>query len=139
MNSKLFLPLALAFPMFASCDKAADAADNAGDDAKEMLDNLDLDSMSPDAIKEKGGEIVTNLTSSLKDITDVESAKEAVSKFTPKLDVLSGMKDKLAGVKIPGLDDLSGVVETIKEKFAGNTGIMEQLAPLFEKIKNLVS
>lgn len=138
MNSKLFLPLALAFPMFASCDKAADAADNAGNNAKEMADNLDLDSMSPDAIKEKGGEIVDNLKSALEDITDVESAKAAVSKFTPKLEKLSDIKDKLAGMKIPGMDDLGSAVETIKEKFAGDNAIMDALKPLMEKIQNLM-
>lgn len=133
MNTKLFLPLVLALPMVASCDKAADAANN----AQNAVENLDLSKMTPDAIKEKGGEMISGLADKLKNVTDVAGATELAKNWMPKLDDLSKMKDKL-GAALPNMDALKGAVDALKTKFAGNEGIMNALKPLLEKIQSMM-
>lgn len=137
MNTKLFLLLVLAFPMFASCDKAADAAGGATDMVDD-LKNMDVGSMSPDAIKETGGKMLGELTSKLGSITDVAGATDAAKSMLPKLDILSKMKEKLGDVALPGMDGLKTAVAGLTEKFKDKAGIMTALGPLLEKLKSFM-
>lgn len=144
MKLKSLLPLAFVLPMFASCGDAVEAASNGTEGLKEMaangldgLKDLDISGLSMDAVKEKGGEVVASLTEklgSLKNVADVDKLKESM---LPMLDKVVAMKDKL-GASLPGTDALKGAMEKLTSQFSGDSGMMEALKPLLEKLKGLV-
>ncbi|WP_145198015.1 hypothetical protein [Planctomycetes bacterium Poly30] len=150
MNTKLFLSLALALPMFASCDGAVDAASKAGDSATAAakgamdkagdmmgdLKNMDLSSLSMDAIKEKAGQLTSTMTEKLGSIKDVATAEKFKETFGGAADMLSNMKDKL-GASLPGMDSLKSAVENLKSQFGADSKVMEVLKPMLEKLSNL--
>jgi uncharacterized protein YjbJ (UPF0337 family) len=140
MKTKLFLSLSLALPMFASCGEATDAASNAADGAASMaekgadaLGDLDLSSMTPDAIKGKATELMGSLTEGLGGIKDVASAEKFKAMAGPIVDSLGAMKDKL-GAALPGADALKGALSSFKPE----GGIGDIVGPIIEKLKALV-
>lgn len=152
MNTKLFLSLALALPMVASCGDAVDAASKAGDSATaaakgamgkagEMVDglkDLDLSSLSMDAIKEKAGQVTSTMTEKLGSIKDAATAENFKETFDGAVSTLSAMKDKL-GASLPGTDALKDAVEKLKSSFGEDSKVMEILKPMLEKMTGLFS
>lgn len=133
MNTKLFLPLALALPMFASCEKAAEA----GDGIKDAVENFDIGDMTPEAMTSKATEMAGGLTTAISGLTDKASIESFAKDWMPKLDQLGSLKDAL-GDKMPSMDSLKGAVTGLTEKFSGDAGIMAVLGPILEKLKGLV-
>jgi len=123
----LFLGLA------ASCgDSTVDAADLV-DKAKDAAGDLDLEGLSPDALKGKAEDMIGSVTSGLGDIKDLASAEQIKEKLMPMLDKFGDLKG-LLGDKLPDVSSLSTAVDTLKSKFAGNAEIMDALKPLLEKL-----
>ena len=120
--------------------KMKDMAD-AGGSMMESLGDIDvsnLASMSTDKVKEMFSGATSSIAEQLtavKDLADAESLKEKVG---PMLDKLISMKDVL-GDKMPSMDSLSSAVSGLKEKFAGDSGIMGVLQPLLDKLQSLMS
>lgn len=138
MNTKLFLPLALALPMLAvSCDKAADAADN----AKNAVENMDFSSMKPEAVKEKAAEAVSSLKDGFKnlgDMTDVEKIKEKVASLTSSANVLEKIKGAMPNIELPSMDGMGEMVQSLTTKFKDNADIWKHVEPLINKVKGLM-
>lgn len=146
-KTKLFLPLALAFPMFTSCGEAVDAASNAGDaaasaagdladkagDLMSSLKDIDVSSLGVDKIKDMAGQATGAITEKLGAIKDVDAAQAFKDNMGPVIDKLVAMKDKL-GAALPGTEGLKNAITN----FSGDGKIMEILQPIMDKLKSLV-
>lgn len=133
MIKKLNLAAAAIALTLVSCSKESVAA--AGDLAKGM--DIDVSSLSAEALTEKVPDLLKNVTGSLGKITDLASAKDIVGKVAPMLTTLTGIKDKL-GTAMPDLSSLGDMVTGLKDKFGGDSGIMDILKPILEKITGLM-
>ena len=116
--------------------KMDEAADKAGS-ALESVKDLDLGSLSPDALKEKAAEYTESLGSKLGEIKDKASAMDVSKAAEPVVDMLSKAKDIL-GENMPDLSSLTGVVDDLKSKFGGDEGVMSVLKPLLDKLQSLL-
>ncbi len=125
MNIRIALPIALLMGFAflpTSCSKAKEAA---GVDI--TLENAPV----------KAAEALKGVTEGLGKITDLESAKSAVTSLASPMAMLASAK-KLLGDKMPDLGSLGGIVGTLKEKFAGKTEILGVLQPILDKIMAMV-
>ena len=125
MNIKFLLVLFLALPMFASCDKAAEAA---GD--------FDLTSLTAEGAPAKATEMLSSLTSGLGEI-NAENAAAKVKELLPAVTNLSALKEKFASA-LPDMAGLKTAIEGLKTKFTGNEAVMTALKPLMDKLTGLV-
>lgn len=126
MNSKLFLLLALVFPMFLAASCSGDA-EGGLDTAK---------------ITAEASESLSKLTSGLGDMVSMDAAnidgiKEKVNGLMESATNLQGLKEKL-GDKMPSLAGLQGAIDGLKAKFGSNDAIMNIVNPLIEKLKALM-
>ena len=127
MKIRIALPIALVLgaAFLPACSKS---------DAKEAKDAVE--NVAGEGIA-KAGDALKSVTSGLKDITDLESAKKAAKDLLPSLETLKGLKDKV-GDKMPDMSALGDAVQSLKDKFSGDQGILDALKPLFDKIKALL-
>lgn len=140
---RVLLPLLLLLPVTTSCGDAVDAAEGAAGALKEAAaaavekaKNIDVSNMTPDALKDAGGDLMSAIgkqLSSIKDKADVDALK---SNLEPIVDKLTAVKDKL-GAKLPNSDELKGIVDDVKSKFANDGAVMESLQPMLEKVQSL--
>jgi hypothetical protein len=117
--------------------KMDEAANKAGG-ALESLKDIDLGSLSPDALKEKANSLTDSLATQLGEIKDKASAMDVKKAAEPVVDMLSKMKGML-GENMPDLSSLNGVVDDLKAKFNSDEGVMGVLKPLLDKLQSLVS
>ncbi|MCP3914040.1 MAG: hypothetical protein GY711_00615 [bacterium] len=134
MKSLLTIPLACLLTL------GLTACGDSGVDAKEALsgalENLDID-FSAEGATEKVNEVVKSSVSKIDEIKDLASAESITEKLGPALDMLKKAKTTL-GEKMPDTASLTGLIETLKSKFAGKTDILGALKPLIEKIQALM-
>ena len=126
-------------PFIASCDgdvKASDILDS-GKEALSNLEDLDLSKLSVDDMKEKVGELTSSLGSKLEGIKDEAGAIDVAKSLGPVVDQLNNLKGVL-GDNMPTMDQLGGIVDSLKSKFSGDEGIMKALQPLLEKLQSLL-
>ena len=128
----LLLPLA-----FTGCSEGDVSAKELIESGKQALEDIDLSKLSVDGMKEKVGELGGMLTSKLESIKDEASAVDVKKAVEPVVDQLSKLKGAL-GDNMPSMDQLGGIVDSLKSKFGGDEGIMSVLQPLIEKLQNLM-
>ena len=116
--------------------KAGDVIDS-GKNALEGLQDLDLDSLGVDGMKDKVGELTASLGDKLKGIQDEAGALDASKALGPVVDQLSKLKGAL-GDKMPAMDELGATISSLKEKFSGDAGVMAALQPLLDKLQSLL-
>jgi len=138
----MLLPLALLAPL-AACSKSeagagdmAEKAKSAATEASAQAENLDLSKLAPAELKAKADSIIADLGKQIEAVKDVPAAKELVAKFSPKLDQLAGMKDKLAGAL--DASSIQKVIDSVTTKLAAHPDVLAAVQPLLEKLKALV-
>lgn len=117
-------------------DKAKEAAKDIKSKASEALESIDVSKLSPDAMKEKAGKVMSDAVAKLGDIKDAASAGDIAKKLTPAMDMLGKVKAAMGSGKF----DFSALTNKAKEltsKFTGNAGVMDALKPLMDKIQAL--
>ena len=136
------LPLALLLPL-AACSKSeagggdmAGKAKSAATEASAQMENIDFSKLAPAELKAKAQTVIADLGKQLESLKDVPAAKDLVAKYSPKLDQLAGMKDKLAG----SLDaaSIQKVIDSVTSKLSAHPDILAAVQPLLEKLKALV-
>ena len=137
------LPICLLPLVFTSCGEAKVQASNAADKVAETagdlvnsVKDLDLSKLAPEAMAEKGGELIKGLGEKLGEVKDKASAEKISGALAPVVDKLADMKDLLAD-KMPSMDSLKSIVTGLKDKFSGDSGIMAALKPLLDKFTAL--
>lgn len=147
MMNRTLIPAFSLCLLFTGCgeegsDPLAAAKNTVGDAAGKMegalgdLTNIDLSSLSGDALKSKVGEMGTALTDKLGGIKDLASAESIKESIMPLLDKLTDAKG-LLGDNMPDLSSLKDAAIKLKDKFAGDQGIMDAIKPLLDKITAL--
>ena len=118
----------------AKMNQAASAASDSLGDLKDM----DFSSLSPEVLKEKAQSVAETLKAKLSEVKDEASAVDISKTAEPLVSALDKMKTAL-GDKMPDLESLSGIVDSLKAKFSDNEGIMNALRPLIEKLQSLLN
>ena len=158
MTKLTFLPAVLALGLLAGCEKAEsnaqDIADAAGDEAGDLanaaealmgkgaealgsLADIDLAGMSPEKLKETGGEMISGLASQLGSISDLASAEKISEAAGPLIEKLGSLKGML-GDNLPDMSQLSEAVSGLASKFADKEDVMNVLQPMIDKIKGMI-
>lgn len=137
----MLLPLTLLLPL-AACSKSEAGASDMKDKAKSTAteasakaESLDLSKLAPAELKAEAKTVIDELGKQLETLKDVPAAKALVAKYSPKVDQLAGMKDKLAG----SLDaaSIQKVIDSVSAKLAAHPDILAAVQPLLEKLKAL--
>lgn len=137
MNHKLLVALAAFLPMTAACDQAVDAAES----AREAIENIDVEKigeMAPEAVREAYSKMTTSMREAAERLTDEESVQRFMDEWSPKLDQLRAVKDKL-GANMPGWDEIKEALAALRDKLTGDKTLKETVAPLVEKIDDLMN
>ena len=140
---KLLLPALTVLLALASCDQAKVKASEALDGASQALsqlsdavEELDLSSLSPEAIGEKGRELARAAATQLGEIRDSETARRAVQTLEPVVDKLHAARE-LIGEHMPSMTELQEAARALEQKVAGDEGLRGIVQPLIEKIDRL--
>ncbi len=121
----------------ASAKDSLSAAAGKLSEAAGELKNLDLGALSGDALEEKASELKGMLADKLSDIKDQASAESARDMLNPILDKLEQAK-KMLNDKMPNMDAVKNAANQLKEKFAGDQGVLKVLQPLLDRINALM-
>ena len=131
-NLKTLAALALASPLFLGACSSEDVQA-----AVDKAQNFDVSSLSIEDMTSTFSDISGQLTEKLGSITDLASAEKMKEQVGPLLDKAVALKDAL-GDKMPSMESLSGIAQQLKDKFSGDSAIMDVLKPIMEKLQSLV-
>ena len=158
MTKLTILPVVLALGLIAGCEKAESGAegivDAAGEGAEGIagaagdlmnkateslnsMADIDLAGLSPDKLKEKGGEMISGLASQLGNISDLASAESISKAAGPVIEKLGSLKGML-GDNLPDMSSLSEAVSGLTSKFADKADVMKVLQPMIDKITGMI-
>ena len=134
------LPLALLLPILASsCSEESSAkTSDLLSSAAEQVKGLDLSEMSTGDMSSKVTELIGGLVKQLGEVKDEASATAAATEMGPIADQLGALKKALGG-EMPDLSSLSSAVQSFTTKFSADSGIMDALKPILEKLTALAS
>ena len=137
------LPLALFLPL-AACSKSeagppkSNPTDAAKAAAKEAAgQTTDFSKLTPEALGTSAKAAVDEMHKELMNVKDAEGAKALAAKYTPKLDQLVALKDKLA----PHLDkaNVQKIIDDVMAKISTNKDLAAALQPIVDKLKALIA
>jgi hypothetical protein len=120
-----------------ACGEGETSAKELAKSAQGAAESLDLSKLTPDAMKEKAGELMKTITTQLDEIKDRASATSAASVIGPLAEQLTQLKSTL-GANLPDMGALRTAVEGLAKKFALDQDVMGVLKPLMEKLQGLL-
>jgi hypothetical protein len=129
--------LSLGVLSLGSCGEGDVKASDVVAGASGAAEGLDLSKLSPEAMKNKVGELGQTVATKLDEIKDLASAESARAMLDPIAAQLGTLEQSL-GANMPALASLQTAIDGITQRLGGDAKIMEVLQPLLDKLTALM-